>query len=160
MNAGPVVEWFRVDSSKAREGILAWGALIVLAGSLVAGLGFAELSLEGPVRVLCISAGLLVVAAGPLWAIRGLTRVIGEDGFIALCRDALLIDLPSCHATIPWTALEEVQTLGPDELRLRTDAGEEHRIQGTFAGLGPATLESKLLEARRKALFGLYKPKR
>ena len=107
--------------------------------------------------------GILMVASGPAWSIRGFRRLIqGDDEeFLLLRTDGVLAILAGKRWELAWDDVDEVVHLTTDdsvELRLRD--GQVHRIVEPLVGIDPRGLARRLEDVRRKAIWNLLPQQR
>lgn len=100
--------------------------------------------------------GLVLVAAGALFAIIGLRRVLDEESYLALRSDGALFVRGAERRLVVWSDVEDVRAehghvvfVGHDGVRAEIDA--------VFAGQPVADVVRVAREVRRKALFGLLR---
>lgn len=155
---GPIVEWFRIDHGDEQKRVLVLGSALVLAGVFAVGAGIAPSLLVGPGRTAVVLLGLVLVAAGPGVVFLWLRRTLGRDGYLALTTEGLVVELHGARRYWPWADVDDVVPRGEHGFTVRSPRGD-FTVNDPIRGHSAAALARRILDAKRKALFGLYRPR-
>lgn len=159
-----LVDWYRVPQARALIRAFAPGALLFLplGGLLVAFSTLPRFPFAPELRPLWTVAGVLVTAAGPLWALRQLFRAIRADLYVAIRLDGLGVRLDPAREEVvyDWEAMREVRyDPARAALRIELEGQEPVSIQGPFAELSTEELARRVRDARRLAVWNRLAPR-
>lgn len=173
---------FRVDASHRLGRVLAAGASLVLAGSVLSAAGMLVAHGRGPLGAVPPAArhlasptdalghalptswlelwpgivGLALVAAGALSAILGLRRVLDEEAYLALRSDGALFVRGGERRLVRWGDVEDVRAERGHVVLVGHD-GTATEIDAVYSGRPIEDVVRVARDVRRKALFGLLR---
>ncbi len=174
----PIVEWYRLDASRAILRTLVLGASIMLLGSLVSAWGLlssrgsiphpflghrgAVMAAEAATErspLLEISTGLVALGCllgGGFTAIVGLKRALSEECYLALRHDGALFVSGDTERFVAWDDLEDVTwDARSDALLFVGHDGESVPLVARFADVTNEELAKRARAVRRRAVHGL-----
>jgi hypothetical protein len=160
----PIVEWYRLDASRAILRTLVLGASIMLLGSLVSAWGL--LSSRGSIPHPFLGHRGAVMAAeaaterSPLLEIStglvGLKRALSEECYLALRHDGALFVSGDTERFVAWDDLEDVTwDARSDALLFVGHDGESVPLVARFADVTNEELAKRARAVRRRAVHGL-----
>lgn len=150
-----IVDWYRLDQNGLIARILLLGAVFVAPGSALVAVGIAPVPMNEALRALLTAAGFFMICLGPGVTIYGLRRVMVVDHYIALRTDGLICHLSAKPELYLWEDIMEAHVVDHGiELELRDESRVQ--IEGRFNGVSSEELRKRLVDVRRKALFGMY----
>jgi hypothetical protein len=159
---GQMVDWYRVEQSRALLRAFLPAFVFMPVGSCVVGLSLlgsvVPIAWQGYLTLL----GVLITACGPLWAIVQLQRSIRADLYVAIRVDGLCIRLdPEREERVyDWNRVLDAEydaSVGVISVSLR-DA-EPLSIAGKFSQLGLPELCRRIRDARRLAVWNRLEPR-
>jgi hypothetical protein len=158
---GRMVEWYRVEQTRALFQAFLPAFLLLPLGSLLVGL---SLSRFVPIahQPLVTLLGVAVTGSGPLWAILQLLRSIKRDLYVAIRVDGLCVRLdPSASERLyAWETIEDARY---DEVRGALSVSlvgcEPLSIAASFSELDLPELGKRIRDARRLAVWNRLEPR-
>jgi hypothetical protein len=160
-----LVDWYRVPQAGALVRAFVPGAFVLLPlGSILVALSMLpQLPVSMTVRPLLTVCGILVTAAGPLWALRQLLRAIRADLYVAIRLDGLGVRLDPAREeqVYAWDRIGEVR-YDPERAALCLelhDQAEPVCVPGPFAELTTEELARRVRDARRLAVWNRLSPR-
>jgi len=152
--AAPIVEWYRVDVTRRVVQRLAVGAGCMIVGMLavsrlVMGAGAGSLVWG--------LLGIVVVIGGGCYAVIGLQRILGEEQYVALRVDGVLLVDGDARRYRRWEEIDDVRHDRAFDAVVLVSGDEEWSLAERFAGIANADLARAAASVRRKALFGLFR---
>jgi hypothetical protein len=158
-----MVEWYRVEQSRALWAAFWPGALVLLPlGSLLAALALLDRFVSPSLQPVLTIAGVLITACGPLWAIWALLRAIRRDLYVAIRVDGLCVRLdPNREERVyGWEAIVEARyDDAKREIAVTLADAESFAISGAFSELGLPELALRIRDARRLAVWNRLEPR-
>ena len=160
---GRMVEWYRVEQSRALWRAFWPGALVLLPlGSALVAFAMLDRFVPLPLQPVLTLLGIAVTAAGPLWAIAVLLRSIRSDLYVAIRIDGLCVRLDPAHPerVCGWDMITDARY---DEATGRVAValveGEPLSIAGPFSEVDLPELARRIRDARRLAVWNRLKPR-
>jgi hypothetical protein len=151
--AAPIVEWYRVDVTRRVVRRLAAGSACMIVGMLavsrlVMGAGVGSLGWG--------LVGIVTVIVGGCYAVIGLQRILGEEQYVALRVDGVLVVDGDDHRYRKWEDIDDVRHDREGDAVVLVSGDEEWSLGESFAGIANVDLARSAAAVRRKALFGLF----
>jgi hypothetical protein len=156
-----LVDWVRVDARWLFARAFAPALLLVPAGGSIIGTGMSGRFTGPRYGVLLLLLGLLLIAAGALWALVSLIRAMGHDRYVAIRQDGLGVRLapPAPEVIHPWERIEDARAdASARAVRLVLASGESVLLRGPFARVSDDELAQRIRDARRLALWHRLTP--
>lgn len=159
---GRMVDWFRIEQSRALWKAFLPAFLFMPLGSILVGMSLLDrvipLAWQGYVTL----AGVGVTALGPVWAMVQLSRSIRADLYVAIRVDGLCVRLDPAQEerVYDWNRVLDAEydaAIGVISVSLR-DA-EPLAIAGKFSQLGLPELCRRIRDARRLAVWNRLEPR-
>lgn len=100
--------------------------------------------------------GLLLVASGPLVAMRMIHLLMREEDFLLVRTDGIVLQKGERRVMLRWDDVVAVRHDAEyDAIALEHRDGDELLIEERYADVSPAELAKRMSDLRRKALWGL-----
>ncbi|MCW5816683.1 MAG: hypothetical protein KIT84_37135 [Labilithrix sp.] len=148
------VDFFRVDRSGTTRRLLIVAGGLVTAGATTIGAHLVSNFGEGVARALSLLGGGVTIA-GLVLGFGAMAMLLFENVYLLIKEEGLLFHDNGKETTVPWPDLEEAA--------LEADSGFVvfKRKEGSplrwFAGAAAKNLQTRVEDAKRKALHGLLK---
>ncbi len=153
-----VVAWFRPERGRALIRVWIIAASLVCLGVVLVAMTRVD-TLSHGARVTLGVLGALAVVGGPLGAVLGFQRAIGDETYLMLRSDGVLFCDRGRERFIGWSEIDDVlvdATTGC--LSLVSVAYGTLALSERFGGVAPRELRDRILTIRRRALMGLLRP--
>lgn len=151
-----IVAWYRADPWPRMRRVLLTGPAVLALGGLVTAAAF--LARLGDLRPAATLAGILLVAAGAIFTVVGMSHLLREDASLALRTDGVAVRAGGVETLVPWDDLAGVTWDAPrGELTLERAGGGPVTIVPRFAEVAGEALADRILQTRRKAAMGLLR---
>ncbi len=149
-----LLEWFRVDRSRATTKLLIIGTVLVFVGASLVAAGFVTHS-DSAWLTVTAWVGSLVLIVGLVTAFGGLTVLIARDEYVGVRVDGVLVHHVAEETLVPWSDLARVD-LSEDgrEVRLHVREGAPVVLRQPYSDVSQTELAAHLEEIRRKASLG------
>jgi hypothetical protein len=149
--------WYRPAVLSQLVVIAVTSALLVCAGMTLVGLAFWSFRVGPNERAAIAGLGFLGVIGGPLTLILRWHRLlVAEDGYLALHRDGLELELPGLERFVAWDDLAAVRAEA-DALVLELRAGEAVRVPQAWNGASRAEVARAIETTRKRAGLGMLR---
>jgi hypothetical protein len=157
-----LVDWYRLRQSRALAGAFVPGLVLLPLGSLLVAASAAPLRMHASAQLVLTLGGVLVTAAGPLWAIWRLYRAIRGDLYVAIRLDGLgvRLDPKREEALYAWERVREVRHDAQTEtLCIEIDNESPLLLRQVFEGISLGELGGRIRDARRLAVWNRLRPR-
>ena len=154
-----IVEWFRPDRTRLLLRVWIVAASFVSLGVVLIAMTRVD-TLPAEWRVGLGVLGGLFTVSGPIAAVIGFQRAIGDDTWLALRGDGLMYCNHGVQSFVAWEAIDDT-TLDETTrvIRIIGPTGTLLNVSESFSGLSPLQLRERIASARRRALMGLLRPR-
>ncbi len=148
------VDFFRVDRSGATKRLLIIAGTLVTVGATTIGAHLVHRLAPDVGHVVSLAGGGVVIA-GLILGFGTMAMLLFENVYLLLREDGLLVHENGKETTIPWAELESAAVDGTSGFVLlrRKDVAPLR----WFAGANAKDVQSRIEDARRKAMHGLYR---
>jgi hypothetical protein len=160
--AGPrILEWYRADQGPRIRRVLLAGPGVLTTGGLVVAVSFLAHA-KHDVRVVTAAAGLALIAAGAVFTMTAMYRILRSDVYVAIRTDGLALHAGSAsvdeETLIAWDAIAGARW---DEaaaaIVLERVEGSPLTIARRFARIPGPELARRLEQARKRAAMGMLR---
>ncbi len=158
-----LVDWYRVKQTRSLVRAFAPAfALFVPLGGLLVALSSSGRVFAAELSPALTALGILIVALGPLWALVQLVRAIGQDTYVAVRVDGLVLrlDPQKDERLLAWEEIEDFEYDTTDDLaNVLCRDGSAITLRARFADIEARALVKRLKDARRLAVWNRLEPR-
>ncbi|MEO8874514.1 MAG: hypothetical protein ABI461_02915 [Polyangiaceae bacterium] len=134
--------------------ILVPAAIFVFFGAPAVCVGAATRGQNGD-RLLIGVVGAIILISGLLLGFLGMARLVGEDEYIAIAADGVVLKMKSGETFHAWSTIAAIKSETSALLFQMDDDAQSIRLDGKFGGLTSNDLAARLEDWRRKAGWNL-----
>ena len=149
-NPHAYVEFYRRDLGSISRKILIPAAIMVFFGAPAVCFGLAVKGSNASHFAIGIP-GVIILVGGLLLGFLGMARLVGEEAYVGVVKDGLVVRSKTAESFYAWSDLCAVKSEASALLLTRTSDENPIRIEGRFGGLSPNALAERLEDWRRKS---------
>jgi hypothetical protein len=156
-DAPRLVAFYRADPWARMWRVLLRGPAALTAGSLVIALSLATHASRS-LRDAASAVGFVLVAAGAIYTLLGMHRILREDSYVALRIDGLVVHSSAAETIISWDSLRAVRWEAlRKQLVLERDDAPPVVAAGPFANVTGQALAELIAGTKRKIAMNLLR---